>query len=87
MAHPLASSTLEKYRTTLPILTTFDRTHCNIVVVEIGFCQDFGCDKKTRQQDPKKSLSSGSSNNYKYSDKVELIAIAIGYVGTTLKKT
>ncbi len=33
--------------------TTFDRKQCNLIVIEIGCCQDFGCDKRLQKKTAK----------------------------------
>jgi hypothetical protein len=32
-----------------PDLSTLDRKKCNLILVEVGFCQDFGCYKRLQE--------------------------------------
>jgi hypothetical protein len=36
-----------------PDPTTFDRKKCNLLIGEIVFCRDFGCDKRQREKTTK----------------------------------
>ncbi len=42
--------------TPFPDPTSFDKKHCTLIIVEIGFCKDLGCegkfDKKTEKYSP-----------------------------------
>jgi hypothetical protein len=35
---------------------TFDRKKCNLILIEIGFCQDFGCQKRLQEKTDKYTL-------------------------------
>ncbi len=71
--------------TPAPDLTTFDRKRCSLILIEVGFSRDFGCHTKLREKTAKyaplvidlKALWG----------KVELVAVPIDHVGTTLNKT
>ena len=36
-----------------PDPSTFDRKKCNLVIIEIGYCQDFGCQKRRQEKTSK----------------------------------
>ena len=36
--------------TTNPGIGAFDRKRCNLVLIEIGFCMDFGCFSKLQEK-------------------------------------
>jgi len=71
--------------TPAPDPTSFDRKQCALIIVEIGFCRDLGCDikidKKTEKYPPPIAALR------KYCERVELIALPIGHAGATLIRT
>jgi hypothetical protein len=68
-----------------PDPTSFDKKQCTLILVEIGFCRDLGCDikfeKKTEKNSPLITALRG------YWGRVEFIAFPISHAGTTLTKT
>ena len=68
-----------------PDPTAFDKKQCTLIIIEIGFCKDFGCVEKLEEK----------TSNYapllaalrRYWGRVELIAFPIGHAGTTLTRT
>jgi hypothetical protein len=65
--------------------TSFDKKHFTILIVEIGFCRDLGCDTKLEIKTEK--YSSLISALKKYWGRMEFVAFPIGHAGTTLKAT
>ena len=65
--------------------TTFDRKECNLIVIEIAFCQDFGCDKRLQEKTAKYAPLVDKLKTLW--GKVDFVAIPIGHAGTTLQKT
>ena len=65
--------------------TTFDRKQCNLIVIEIGFCQDFGCDKRRQEKTAKYAPLVDKLKTLW--GKVEFVAIPIEHAGTTLQET
>ena len=39
-----------------PDPTSFDKKQCTLIIVEIGFCRDLGCDMKFEMKNEKYSL-------------------------------
>jgi hypothetical protein len=70
---------------TSPDPTSFNKKLCTLIIIEIGFCRDLGCDEKRETK----------TNKYihlvrelrKHWGTVEFIAFPIGHTGTTLKAT
>jgi hypothetical protein len=68
-----------------PGQTNFDKTTCTLIVIEIGFSLDLGCDKKHMEKTEKYSpLVAALRLNW---GRVEFVAIPIGYAGTMLTRT
>jgi hypothetical protein len=68
-----------------PDPATFDRKNCNLIVIEIGFCRDFGSHKRQGEKTTKYApLVDALREAW---GKVEFVAIPIGHAGTTLKET
>jgi hypothetical protein len=68
-----------------PDTTTFNRKKCNLILLEVGFCQDFGCDKRRREKTDKYAPLVHALQAVW--GKVEFVAVPIGHAGTTLKET
>jgi hypothetical protein len=68
-----------------PSPTTYDRKKCNLILLEIGFCQDFGCDKRQREKTAKYAPLVNALKEVW--GKVEFVAVPIGHAGTTLTET
>ena len=68
-----------------PDLTFFNRKQCTLILVEIGFCKDLGCDIKFDKKTKKYSPLIAALR--KYWGRVEFVAFPIGHVGTTLIRT
>jgi hypothetical protein len=69
----------------MPDPNYFDRKKCNLVVIEVGFCRDFGCDKREQEKTMKKApLVTALQAVW---GKMEFVAIPIGHAGTTLSVT
>ncbi len=69
----------------MPDSTTFDRKKCNLILIEVGFCLDFGCHVKLQEKTAKYApLVTAPKALW---GKVELVAVPIGHAGTTLNKT
>jgi hypothetical protein len=68
-----------------PDPTTFDRKKCNLLLVEIVFCRDFGCDKRQREKTTKYAPLVNALKEVW--GKVEFVTVPIGHAGTTLKET
>ena len=68
-----------------PDPTSFDKKQCTLIIVEIGFCRDLGCDvkfdKKTENYSPLIVALK------RYWARVKFIAFPIGHAGTTLTTT
>jgi hypothetical protein len=58
---------------------------CNIIIIEVGFCQDFGCHKRLQEKTAKYSPFVTALKAVW--GKVEVVAIPIGHAGTTLITT
>ena len=65
--------------------TTFDRKQCNLIIIEIGLCKDFGCDKRRQEKTAKYAPLVEKLKTLW--GKVEFVAITIGHAGTTLQET
>jgi hypothetical protein len=63
----------------------FDKNQCTLIVVEIGFCRDLGCDTKFDKKTEKYSPLVAALR--RYWGRVEFIAFLIGHDGTTLTRT
>jgi hypothetical protein len=68
-----------------PDPTFFNRKQCTLILVEIGFCRDLGCDIKFDKNTEK--YFSLITVLRKYCGRVEFVAFPIGHVGTTLSRT
>jgi len=68
-----------------PDPTSFDRKECTLVIVEIGFCRDRGCDIKLDKKTEKYLPLIAALR--KYWGRVEFLAFPIGHAGTTLTRT
>ena len=65
--------------------TSFDRKTCPILIVEIGFCRDLGCNDKIAENTTKYSPLIAALRNYV--EKVEFVGIPIDHAGTTSAMT
>jgi hypothetical protein len=68
-----------------PHPTSYDKKHCTLIIVKIGFCIDLGCDIKFEKKNEKYSPLLAALR--RYWEWVEFIAFPIGHAGTTLTKT
>ena len=68
-----------------PDPTTFDRKQCTLIIIEIGFCRDFGCVEKLEEKTSKYAPLLEALR--RYWGRVEFIAFPIGHAGTTLTRT
>ena len=68
-----------------PDPTSFNKKQCTLIIVEIGFYRDLGCDIKFEEKTEKYSPLIAALR--KYWGRVEFIAFPIGHAGTTLTKT
>jgi len=62
--------------------TSFDKKQCTLIIVEIGFCRDLGCDLNLEKKTWKYSPLLATLKTYW--GRVEFIAFFIGHVGSTL---
>jgi ribonuclease HI len=68
-----------------PDPSAFDRKQCTLIIIEIGFCRDFGCVEKLEEKTSKYAPLLAALRTYW--GRVELIAFPIGHAGTTLTRT
>jgi hypothetical protein len=68
-----------------PNPNTFDRKQCTLIIIEIGFCRDFGCVEKLEEKSSKYAPLLAALR--RYWGRVEFIAFPIGHAGTTLTRT
>ena len=68
-----------------PDPTSFDKKQCTLILVEIGFCRDLGCDTKFDKKTEKYSPLIAAFK--RYWGRVEFIAFPIDHSGTTLTRT
>ena len=68
-----------------PDPTSFDRKQCSLILVEIDFCKDLGCDVKFEKKTEK--YSSIIAALRKYWGRMEFVAFPTGHAGTTLTRT
>ncbi len=68
-----------------PDPSTIDRKKYNFILIEVGFCQDFGCHKRLQQKTAKYAPLVTALNAVW--GKAEFMAVPIGHAGTTLKET
>lgn len=68
-----------------PDPATFDRKLCNLIIIKVCFCRDFGCHKRRQEKTIKYAPLVAALEDIW--GKVELIVIAIGHTGTTLAET
>jgi len=66
-------------------LATFDNKLCTLILLEIGFSRDLGCDKKHTKKTEKYSPLVAALKQYWV--RVEFVAIPIGHAGTSLTST
>jgi len=71
--------------TPAPDQNTFDRKQCIMIIIEIGFYQDFGCHKRLQEKTVKYAPLVAALKAVW--GKVEFMAIPDGHAGTTLKET
>ena len=69
----------------MPDPGTFYRKQCNLVIIEVGFCQDFGCHKRLQEKTEK--YAPLVTEVKAVWGKVKCVAISIGHAGTTLSTT
>jgi len=67
-----------------PDPTSFNKTRCTLILVEVGFYRDFGCDTKIAKKTMTYSPLIAAFN--KYWGRVEIVALPIGHAGITLNK-
>ena len=65
--------------------TSFDIRQCTLIIVDIGFCRELGCDIKFDNKTEKYSPLIAALR--RYWGRVELIAFPIGHADTTLTRT
>jgi len=63
----------------------FDRKRCNLILIEVGFCRNFGCHYKLQEKTNKYAPLVESLQAL--CGKVEFVAIPVGHAGTNLSKT
>jgi hypothetical protein len=68
-----------------PDPTSFNKKQCILILIEIGFCRDLGCDVKFDEKTVKYSPLIAAFR--KYWGRVEFVAFPIGNAGTTLTGT
>ena len=68
-----------------PDPTSFNKKLCTLIIVEIGFCRDLGCEEK-REAKANKYIPLITELK-KHWGTVEFVAFPIGHAGTTLKTT
>jgi hypothetical protein len=94
--HKLSSRYVTTHRTCLiyargvpdtpdPGLTNFGKTSCTLILVEIRFSRDLGCDKKHAEKTEKYSPLIAALK--KYRGRMNFVAIPIGDAGKTLTRT
>jgi hypothetical protein len=62
--------------------SAFNRKDCTLLLFEVGFCRDFGCNEKYKQHTDKYFPFLTALR--KYWGRIELVCIPIGHAGTTL---
>jgi hypothetical protein len=68
-----------------PDPTTFNKKLCTLIIIEIGFCRDLGCDTKLEAKTAKYApLLAALRRHWGH---VDFIAFPIGHTGVTLHKT
>jgi hypothetical protein len=68
-----------------PDPSTPDRKKCNLIIIEVGFCQAFGCHKRLQEKTVRYApLVVAIKAVWR---KVKFVAIPIGHAGTTLTTT
>ncbi len=68
-----------------PDPTFFNIIQCTLIIVEIGFCIDLGCDVKCDEKTEKYNPLIAALK--KYWGRVEFVAFTIGHAGIKLNKT
>ncbi len=68
-----------------PDPTTFNKRLCTLIIVEVGFCRDLGCDTKLEAKTAKYAPLIAAPK--KHWGHVEFIAFPIGHAGVTLTRT
>ena len=71
--------------TPLPDPSTFNRRKCNLILVEVGFCRDFGCHTMHQEETAKYALLVTALKAVW--EKAELVTVPIGHAGKTLTTT
>ncbi len=71
--------------TSSPDPSIFDRKKCNLILIEVGFCRDFGC--HTRLQEKIVKCAPLVKALKELWGKVEFVAVSIDHAGTTLIET
>ena len=68
-----------------PDPTTFNKKTCTLIIIELGFCRDLGCeDKRAAKTKKYDALVAALKRHW---GRVEFIAFPIGHAGTTLTST
>jgi hypothetical protein len=68
-----------------PDPTSFDKKLCTLIIVEVGFCRDLGCEEKLEAKIIKYAPFIAALK--KHCGTVEFVAFPIGHAGATLKAT
>jgi hypothetical protein len=71
--------------TPFPDPTSFDKRQCILIIIEIGFCRELGCDIKFDEKTEKYSAFVAALR--KYWRRVEFVPFPIGHAGITLTRT
>ena len=71
--------------TPTPDPSTSDRKQCILIIIEVGFCQDFGGHKRRQEKTAKYAPLVNALKEVW--GKVEFVAISVGHAGNTLKET
>ncbi len=80
------SSTQKGYPTPpSPDPTTFNKKFYTLIIIEIGFCRDLGCNTKLEAKTAKYALLLAALR--RHWGRVEFVAFPIGHAGVTLHKT
>jgi hypothetical protein len=68
-----------------PDPTTIDRKACNLILIEVGLCRDFGCHERLQEKTTKYAPLVNALKTVW--GEVEFVAIPIGHAGTTLTES
>ncbi len=71
--------------TPFPDPTSIDKKKCTLIIVEIGFCRDLGCDIKFEKKNEKYLPLLAALR--RYWGRMEFIAFPIGHAGIKLTRT